>query len=56
MVVQLVASIPSCEQAFFQPRERVEVLIILIETLGLEQMKNWFLFNSSGPLLVLYRF
>lgn len=40
MVVQLAASIPSCEEAFLQPRERVEALIILIETLGLEQMKN----------------
>lgn len=56
MVVQLVASIPSCEEAFPQPRERMEALIILIETLGLEQMKNRFLFKSPGPLVVLFRF
>lgn len=56
MVVQLVASIPSWEEAFLQPRDRVEALIILIETLGLEQMKSWFLFNSLGPLVVLFRF
>lgn len=56
MVVQLAASIPSCEEAFLQPRERVEALIILIETLGLEQMKNQFPFNSLGPLVVFFRF
>lgn len=56
MVIQLVGSIPSYEEAFLQPRERVEALITLIETLGLEQMNNQFLLNSPGPLVVLFRF
>lgn len=38
ILVGLVASIPCCEEGFLQPRqERVEALINLIETLGLEQ-------------------